>query len=164
MTRARLVPTSPLGLRPLELDVTISISDEESATIANHPVEEGPVLSDEVSFDPRVLSVELIFLDIAPTIAGVAGPSRGERLLADLRGLYRAKARLTLVVPDAPPIEDLVLRKIGTRRDRATGAMRPVSIDLQRIEVLRADIVEAVLDSDVLALGGLSSVDMGLLP
>lgn len=164
MTRARLVPTLPTGLPPLELDVTVSIVDDESAAIATHPVEEGLALSDEISFSPRALSIECLFLDLAPSSAGVSGPARGERLLAQLRGLYRAKALLSLVQPDAPTLDNLVLRVISVRRDKATGRMRPVSISLQQLRIASLDIVEAVLDADVLALGGLNNVDLGLLP
>lgn len=164
MTRARLVPTLPVGLPSLELDVTVSVADDEAAAVATHPVEEGLALTDEINFSPRSLSVECLFLDLAPSSAGVSGPARGERLLAQLRGLYRAKARLSLVQPDEPTIESLVLSRIGVRRDKATGRMRPVSITLQQLRIASLDIVEAVLDADVLALGGLNNVDLGLLP
>ena len=164
MTRARLVSTLPAGLPPLELDVTVSIVDDEAATVATHPVEEGLALSDEINFSPRALSIECLFLDLAPSSAGVSGPARGERLLAQLRGFYRAKALLSLVQPDAPTIESLVLARIGVRRDKATGRMWPVSITLQQLRIASLDIVEAMLDADVLALGGLNNVDLGLLP
>lgn len=164
MTRARLVPTLPVGLPSLELDVTVSIVDDEAATVATHSVEEGLALSDEVNFSPRSLSVECLFLDLAPSSAGVSGPARGERLLAQLRGLYRAKALFSLIQPDAPTIEALLLSRISVRRDKTTGRMRPVSITLQQLRIASLDIVEAVLDADVLALGGLNNVDLGLLP
>lgn len=164
MTRARLVPASPIGLTPLEVDVTVSLSDDESASLASHPVEEGLQLTDEINFSPRVLAVDLVFLDLAPSAAGVSGPGRAERLLAQLRAFYKAKARISLVQPDAPTIDDLVLARIGVRRDKATGRARPVSVMLQQIRIASLDIVEAVLDADVQALGGLNNVDLGLLP
>lgn len=164
MSRARLVPTSPIGLQPLELDVTVSVTDDETAAVAMHPVEEGLTLGDEINFSPRVVSVECLLLDIAPSSAGVSGPARGERLLAQLRTLYKSKARLSLVQPDSPTIDSLVLSRIGVRRDKSTGRMRPVSITLQQLRIASLDIVEAVLDADVLALGGLNNVDLGLLP
>lgn len=162
--RAKLVPFKPSGLQPLEIDVTVSISDTQSATVARHPVEQGEALTDEVNFDPRSVQIELLFLDLAPQVASVSGRNRADRLLAHLRGFYRAKAVMNFEPPDEPPIRNLVISAIGVTRDRTTGRKRPVSLTLEHMRFRGLDLEDAVLDSDLEALGGLGSIDMGLQP
>lgn len=164
MARTVITPVAPLGLAPLEVDATVSLSSDESATVATHPVERGLALTDEVNFNPQMLSLDVVFSDAPPGLVGVAGFGRAEQLLAVLRGYYRAKARLLIVVPDEPPYENMVLSAIRKTRDPGTGRARQVSITFSQLRIVELDLVEAVLDADVQALGGLSSVDLGLLP
>ena len=164
MSRTRIVPIAPAGLPTLEVDAVVSLNLEETASVATHPVESALALTDEVNFNPEMLSLDVVFSDLSPVIVGVAGPGRAESLLDTLRAYYRAKARLEIIVPNDAPFYNMVLSAIRKTRDAATGRARPVSISLQRLRIAELDIVEAVLDADVQALGGLSSVDLGLLP
>lgn len=164
VVRAYLQPTRPLGLPRLEIDVLISKGETDSAKAAMHPVTGGEALTDEINFDPKTVSLDMIFSDLGPSIVSPGGAWRAQRLLEQLRGYYRAKALITLVLPDEPSLESMVLVGISTQRDRSTGKARPVSVTLQQIRIASLALVDAVSDADVQALGGLSSVDLGLLP
>lgn len=162
--RAKLIPIKPAGLDELELDVTVSISEVDSASIANHPVEAGEVLTDEVNLDQKQVQIELVFLNLAPSIANPSAWGRADRLLSRLRSLYRAKALLTFEPPDEPSVPRLVIQSIGVSRDPSTGRKRPVSLSLVQIVIANFDLEDTILDSDLEAFGSLTSIDIGLQP
>ena len=160
--RAKLIPISPAGLPELEIDVTLGVSDTETATAVDHPVDGGKTLTDEIAFDPRALSIELVFLNLAPSLVAPSARGRADRLLGQLRSLYKAKAVMTFQPPDEPAIRRLVIIGIATTRDPSTGHKRPVSLTLRQITTTAFDIEGTILDADLEAFGSLTEVDIGL--
>ena len=161
--RAKLIPTRPEGLLELEIDVTLGVTDSETATVADNPVEGGPTLTDEIAFAPREVSLNLVFLNLDPTIRpGPAARSRADRLLSRLRALYRAKALMTFQPPDEPAVRRLAISGIATTRDPSTGHKRPVSVSLRQLTITDFETEDTILDSDLEAFGSLTEVDIGL--
>ena len=163
MPRLTIVPTFPPGLETIELDVTRSLNDELSAQVVNEPVEGESTVTDEVLIDPRMIEVEGIFSNAAPGFAAFFGKARAETMVNKLRATLLAKAIVTLVDPDST-VSRLVLYRVRVSRDRTTGAARAFSLSFQRIKEISFELIQAIGDSDLEALGALGSVDLGLPP
>lgn len=164
MKRALIRPAKSSGLPDLELDVTVSISYTLPAQIVRHPVESGPTITDEVNLEPETVEVSALLLDIDPKTFSQGDSWRAEQLLEQLKRFRRQKVLLTLLQPDSPPISRLLIGSINVTREVSTGSHRPTSISLERVDIAELSLVETVLDSDLQALGELTSIDMGLQP
>lgn len=160
--RLQIVPTFPLGLEFVEVDVTRSIGDELSAQVVTEPVEGASVVTDEVLIDPRMLEIEAFFTDAAPLFA-IPSKERAEAEIEKLRRILLAKAIVTLIEP-AKSIANLVLFRVRVQRDRSTGLARSASLSFQQVKIIAFELVQAIGDADVEALGALGSVDLGLPP
>ena len=157
-----LVPTYPIGLLPVLCDVTRSLSDDTSLEVAEHPVEGAESVTDEVLTRPRKLGYEVTFSDAPPGILP-AGLGRAEGLVQQLRAIAEKKALITAVTPDEA-ITRLVITDLKVARDSSTGQRRPVSLSLTRVRIVQLELIAAVVDSDLAAMGQLGSVDQGYQP
>lgn len=157
-----LVPTYPIGLLPVLCDVTRSLSDDTSLEVAEHPVEGAESVTDEVLTRPRKLGYEVTFSDAPPGILP-AGRGRAEGLVQQLRAIAEKKALITAVTPDEA-ITRLVITGLKVARDSSTGKRRPVSLSLTRVRIVQLELLAAVVDSDLAALGQLGSVVQGNQP
>jgi hypothetical protein len=157
-----LVPTFPFGLLPISVDVTRSLTDDTSLEVAEHPVEGAESVTDEMLTRPRQVSYELTFSDAPPGIIP-QGKDRAEKLVQQLRALAERKALITAVTPDEA-ITRLVITNLKVARDASTGKRRPVSLSLTRVRIVSLELVAAVVDADLAALGQVGSVDQGLQP
>ena len=157
-----LVPTYPPGLLPVVADVTRSLSDDTSLEVAEHPVEGAESVTDEVLTRPRKMGYEVTFSDAPPGILP-AGPGRAEGLVQQLRAIAERKAILTAVTPDEA-VTRLVITGLKVARDAKTGRQRPVSLSLTRVRIVALELIAAVVDADLAALGQLGSVEQGLQP
>lgn len=163
MPRLAIVPTFPPGLEMIEIDVTRSLTDELSAQIVNEPVEGEGTVTDEVLIDQRMVEIEGVFSNAAPGFAAFSGKARAETMVNKLRATLLAKAISTLVDPDSS-VSRLVMNRVRVTRDRTTGAARSFSLGFQRVKVISFELIQAIGDSDLEALGALGSVDLGLPP
>jgi hypothetical protein len=157
-----LVPSFPVGLPPIEVDVTRSLTDDLSFEVAEHAVQGADSVADEVLRRARQVSYDVLFSDAPPGLVP-AGRGRAEALVARLREVAERKFLIVAVTPD-DAVTNLVIRGLRTARDRATGKARPVSLSLQRVRVVSLELFAAVVDSDLSALGALGSIDKGLQP
>lgn len=157
-----LVPTFPLGLLPVVVDVTRSLSDDTSLEVAEHPVEGAESVTDEVLTRPRKLDYEVTFSDAPPGVVPL-GLNRSEGLVQQLRAIAEKKALITAVTPDEA-ITRLVISGLKVARDATTGRRRPVSLSLSRVRIVQLELHAAVVDADLAAMGQLGSVDQGFQP
>ncbi len=162
MAGLTLVPTYPRGLPPLVVDATTGLTDDLALDVAEHPVVGAEAVADEVLLRARQLGYEVVFSDAPPNLTP-AGKGRAEALVQRLRELATRKVVMSAVTPDET-ITRLVISGLRVARDAATGQRRPVSVSLTRVRIVQLELVAAVEDADLAALGALGSVDQGLQP
>jgi hypothetical protein len=128
-------------LGEIVLDATISVSPDFTSTVAQHPVEDGPNISDHISLDPEKVSLEGFITDSPIRIlSGVrdifeASTSRVQTAYDALRELRESRRPFTLVT-GFEVFEDMFFTRLSFPRDRSTGQALRFTAECQKLRIV----------------------------
>jgi hypothetical protein len=159
-----IVPTWPIGLLPVPIDLTREITESYDGSVARQPVQSGTAIDDEVLLMPLRVEVSGLLSDAAP-FGGlfVSGPDRAQALLDRVKDL-RSKKVIVALVGDDYLATTLALSTIRVVRSKGTGKAREISMIFDELNLISLGLLGAIDDADIEALGALGSIEQGVQP
>lgn len=157
----------------MRFDATVREDHVSTATITEHPIEEGASVSDHVRDDLDSIEMQIVVsntpIDVPSDHAdGVAGSQQSVELrasdgsdlgsalalvfdgtLARVRSVYeelldlKERGQQLTVMTSLREYEDMVVKKVTPTRDAATGNSLVASVEFKQVSIVSSEIVDA---------------------
>ena len=149
-----VVPQTADGLlRAFRFDVTLDVAESNPGQAFRHPIQNGAEgITDAVRIESPTLSISGIVSDTPVEFLTPPG-DRAIELYEQIKSIRREAVPVTVLCSWLPLLENMWPEVIEGRRGQDTGAAIEISINFVKFRFVTTQIVPALIDSDVLALG-----------
>ena len=149
-----VVPQTPGGLaRAFRFDAALDMVETNPGSASRHPVQNGSEgIVDNVRRDPPTFSVSGLVSDTPVEYFTLPG-DRAIDLYQLIKDIRKDEVLVTVITSWLPLLRDMWPEMIEGRRGQDTGAAIEISINFAHIRIATTQVIPALIDSDVLALG-----------
>lgn len=149
----------------LTFDATTQRTRDQRGQVIRHAKESAEDLTDDVIFEPEVLTITAHFTDTpmyyGRELGGFEG--RAEQMAEAVRAIQLSKTRCLVFWGDKI-LPSRVIESVSEPRTPTTGDGVDIDLTLVQIDVGDLALVDAVVDAQTQALGDIDSIDIGWLP
>jgi len=154
----------PQGPNPLldsfRLDAATAVSWNHPGSVSRHPVQSGREgITDAVRIDPDGIAVTGIITDFPVSLLAFTTPKNRAMRMANLLLTMRKQRRaLSVITSWTGMLRNRWISSVTFTRSSGTGAAIEVSMTIEKLRIVRTQLVASQLDADI-ALVGMSTAN-----
>jgi hypothetical protein len=158
-----IIPQTPTPLLlSWRLDAATAVSRQHPGQVFRHPIQSGREgITDAVQIDPDVLQISGILTDLPISLgAFLTPPDRAARMYDLLITLRRQRQALSVITSWTGELRNRWISQFTATRGQTTGAAIEISMTVEKLRIVRTQLVPQQLDTDIQLLG-MSTVSVG---
>ena len=156
-----ILPQGPVPLLDaFRLDGAFAVSWSHPGDVSRHPVQSGREgITDAVQIDPDALAITGIITDFPVSLLAFLTPkNRAMRMMDHMLKMRAQRSALMVITSWTGLLRNRWISDVTLTRSSATGAAIEVSMTIQKLRIVRTQLVPSQLDAD-LALVGMATAN-----
>lgn len=158
-----IIPQTPAPLLDsFRFDAATAVARSHPGSVFRHPIQSGREgVTDAVRIDPDVLQITGVISDVPVAFAAIATPAgRAARMYDLLQKLRELRIALSVATSWTGLLTNRWISEFTASRNSATGAAIEITMTIEKLRIVRTQLVPQQLDADI-ALLGMATVAVG---